>query len=47
MAAETNPRVNPVTLPQSHIIKELDKLILILSESRTQHDGVDYVYFCM
>ena len=47
MAAETNPRVNPATLLQSHIIKELDELILILSESRTQHDSVDYVYFRM
>ena len=47
MAAETNPRVNPATLLQSHIIKELDELILMLSESRTQHDSVDYVYFRM
>ena len=47
MAARTNPRVDPATLLQSHIIKELDELILILSESRTQHDSVDYVYFRM
>ena len=47
MAAETNPRVDPATLLQSHIIKELDELILMLSESRTQHDSVDYVYFRM
>ena len=35
MAAETNTR-------QSHI-KKIDELILMLSESRTQHDSVDYV----
>ena len=55
MAAETNPRVHPATLLESHIIKELDKLILILKErdklililssSRTRHDSVYYVYF--
>ena len=47
MAAETNPHVDAATLLQSHIIKELDELILMLGESRTQHDSVDYVYFRM
>ena len=47
MAAETNPRVDPATLLQSHIIKELDELILMLSESRTQYDSIGYVYFRM
>ena len=47
MAAETNPRVDPATLLQLHIIRKLDEVILMLSESRTQHDSVDYVYFLM
>ena len=47
MAAETNPRVDPATLLQLHIIRKLDEVILMLSESRTQHDSVDYVFFLM
>ena len=47
MAAETNQGVDPATLLQSHIIKELDEHILMLSESRTHHDSVDYVNFHM
>lgn len=44
MTAKTNPRVDPVALLQSHVIKELDELILMVSESSSQHDGVDSVY---
>ena len=47
MAAETNPHVDPATLLQSDIIKELDELILMLGESRTQHGSVGHVYFRM
>ena len=47
MAAETNQGVDPATLLQAHIIKELDEHILMLSESRTQQDSVDYVNFLM
>ena len=45
MAAETNPRVDPATLLQLHIIRKLDEVILMLSESRTQHDSVDYTAY--
>lgn len=44
MAAETIPHVDAATLQQSHIIKELE-LILILVESTTKHVSVDYIYF--
>ena len=40
MAAETIQHVDAATLLQSHIIKELE-LILILGESTTKHVSVD------